>query len=176
MELFNILSSPANLIGWTLADNFSRKALPLITIPPQSYAIIASSATSFAQANPSVSSPVVETPGGIGNGLAKEGDMLLLQDNNGTIIDGVNWGTLDPAWPNYGPSLWNPALPAPSSGQSLYRITDGKDTDSPTDWDSSLTLSPGRKNGGQNPTPIPTLTPASFAYLPIVNKNRGGGW
>ena len=67
------------------------------------------------------------------------GDFLALVFNGpqDQTIDQVNWGTVNPNWPNYQrfQPFWNnaPAMPTDAS-RSLQRYPQGYDTDQPTDW------------------------------------------
>ena len=109
--------------------------------------------------------PASQLGGRIGSGLNPAGDFLALvqrgaQDNT---IDVVNWGTVDPNWPNYfrfQQAFWiNNAPTMPTDGlNSLQRYPNGYDTDQPTDF-RSLPKSPSNPPPTLTPTASPTGSP-----------------
>lgn len=86
-ELANRSEDPANLDGWTIADNHGTDALDGITIPPKGVVVVAATNNGPAEADAHIAD------GRIGNGLANSGDRLVLISDTGVIVDAVSWGT-----------------------------------------------------------------------------------
>jgi len=91
----------------------------------------------------------------IGTGLNPAGDFLALVQSGpqDVTIDQLNWGTVNPNWPNYQrfQPFWNnpPTMPT-DINRSLQRYPNGFDSDQPSDF-LALPVSPSN--------PPPTLTP-----------------
>jgi hypothetical protein len=151
-ELYNGGTSTVDLSGYTIYNSGGSDRLNVLTQPllgpGQTVAI---GATAFPDQK--IGSGLVPTPG----------DFLALVFNGpqDQTIDQVNWGTVNPNWPNYlqFQPFWNnaPAMPTDTT-RSLQRYPQGYDTDQPTDW-VQLPVSAGN--------PPPTYTPTSTA-LPVT--------
>ncbi|MCL5666158.1 MAG: lamin tail domain-containing protein [Patescibacteria group bacterium] len=134
IELYNTDSAPVNISNWTISDNSSTDTLastsPLI-IPAGGYAIITDkpSTWDYWEIPGNVLKIALNSP--IGNGLNDGGDLLILKDSDGKIMDWMNWGA---GTTKYGVTFWNPGVTAPAKGDFLARVPSGTDTDSPADW------------------------------------------
>jgi hypothetical protein len=160
VELYNPSPSPVSLSGWTVADNFSSKPLPAVVMAARSYLVVTGKASAFYSAHPSFAGALVEVSGGrIGNGLSNSADMVVLKDAGGTVIDSVNWGRPNNAWPNFHSRLQNPGPSPPPTGQTLGRLGT-QDHSTPGSWVVFLSPSPGNENPSAQavPTPTPTMT------------------
>jgi len=95
IEIYNLQTTRLSLSGWTLEDESgTRAAVPKnIAIPPQSYRVIAahSSVAGFFQIPDSLAVTLAPFPT-----LNNSGDILLLRDFSGAVIDSVayqmSWG------------------------------------------------------------------------------------
>ena len=119
VELFNPTDRPVELTGWRIRDNTASDVLEG-HLPASGYVVIAGSAEAIANFD-GAPAPIVIHDGRIGNGLANEGDRVLLEDPTGRTIDSVD----------YGSSL----LPLPEEGRSIARTGD--------DWVINTVPSPG---------------------------------
>jgi len=71
----------------------------------------------------------------LGNGLANEGDRVILKDNLGNIVDQMSYGT--------DTTVFNPSCSDVSEGHSLERSPAGKDTDTASDFVDRYPPTPG---------------------------------
>lgn len=169
IELYNPADQTVELAGWFLADNYSLKDLPRVTVSPGSYAVVAGSVEHFLAAYPAFTGALVGSPGRrIGNGLSNEADMLTLRSPSGEVADSVNWGSPEPYWPGYQRFLWDPGLSPPPPGRSLARLPGTWDPVSFSAWGSSLRPTPGQANAAPERTPTPTApmgSPGTSAQL-----------
>lgn len=138
VELFNPNEAAVDITGWQIADNQSADTLssssPLI-IGAKGYALMAVSSTTWEFWNRPLDVLLIEVEDGkLGGGLDNDGDLLILKDYSGRIIDQMNWGEANPAWTNYDQNIWNPGLATTSPGQMLGRVPSGQDTDTAADW------------------------------------------
>ena len=100
----------------------------------------------------------------IGSSLNPTSDFLALVQRGATdnVIDVVNWGPVNPNWPNYAqfaPYFFVSNAPTmPTDGlRSLQRYPNGFDSDQPTDF-VALPSSPAQPAPTFTPTPIVTAT------------------
>lgn len=138
LELYNAGTAPVDLAGWTLADNSASDKLPPFVLPAHGYAVIAASER-FRDAYSGFGGALLTLDGHIGNGLANDGDRVLLYDASGKLADGVSWG--DDA------SVLTPPVGAVASGHSIERSPPGRDTDAAADFADNPKSSPGRGIG-----------------------------
>lgn len=85
-EITNSGDEPADLSGWTVADNRSADPLGELVIPPQSSVVIGVSTDAGPEILPVISD------GRIGNGLANAGDQLTLLNAEGEVVSAMSWG------------------------------------------------------------------------------------
>jgi hypothetical protein len=112
VELFNTLSVPLLLTGWSIEDNNDDDVVPTIAIPSKGLAVLAPSLDLFGEF-PDIGTHVsIIEDGRLGNGLNDTGDRLILRDGSGRIIDAVSYGS--------DASLW--ALPLPQGGSRPYSL------------------------------------------------------
>ena len=100
VEIHNAGSEPIDLAGWTIGDNGEMDELPGVVVAPGAYVTVGGSA----EAADGGAGIVVED-GRIGNGLANTGDVVLLRDPRGRIVDEVDYRV--------------PPIPAPEAGRSI---------------------------------------------------------
>ncbi len=144
LELYNRSAFPINMNNWTISDATSTYTFPSYTIQPDSFLILCSAS------NYSLFSP-------FGNTLAlssmptlnDDGDSLKLRNENGKLINAVN----------YSSSWYNDAL-KDAGGWSLERIDPANPCAESTNWKASLNLAggtPGKINSvnANNPDATP---------------------
>jgi len=157
-ELYNNTSSPITLSGWTITDNHSSDTIPDLTLPANGFAVVAAKESGFKTNYSGFSGLIVYvTDGEVGNGLANDGDRLVLKNNTGAEIDAVSWGT--------DKSAFTPSVPSVDAGHSISRKEKGVDTNTAADWmDTHIGSTPPGPNPGTNPHPPdltePTSTPS----------------
>jgi len=133
VELYNRGSEAIDLSRWQICDNDSCDTLSG-TIPANNFALITKSGTTWNYWQIFSDVLKIELGNKIGNGLSNDADMLLLEDENGLIVDQVNWGRPTSTWENYNDNLWQPGLVPSGDGKIAARVPSGQDTDSPSDW------------------------------------------
>ena len=149
IELYNNADSDINLKDWSITDNHSTAIIhsASVYVPAKGFALIAKSAKTWTPAvgcwNPPSPAVIIKLGNKIGDGLADNGDRIILKDSNGTEIDAVSWGNDDYAF-----GVGNGVKPLTGDGKSIARKTKGVDTDSPDDW--GVLDNP---NPGTNPHP-----------------------
>jgi hypothetical protein len=106
----------------------------------------------------------VVTDGTIGNGLANEGDRLLLLDEEGRPVDALSYGS--------DREFFEPPAPAVPLGHSLERFPSDRDTDTAADFRDNPNPSPG---AGPAVGPTPTATALSEVRGPALSPRAGDG-
>jgi len=151
VELYNGTNETVDLSGWTLADNSSSDALPAGTVLPSGAFLIVTATTSTADFWPDIPDDVevVVLGSQIGNGLAADGDVVLLRDDEDTLIDAVSWGDDTTAF--------DPSVPGVAQGESIARTLLTVDTDTAADWEGRGIPSPGLAD-----VPLPSGVPETF--------------
>lgn len=92
LELYNAGTEPVDVGGWTVSDNQSADSLPSTLLPAQGFAVIAASGR-FREVYPSYGGNLIALADGrIGNGLANNGDRLVLRDAAGRLVDAAGVG------------------------------------------------------------------------------------
>ena len=136
VELYNQTSVPVDINGWFLCD--AQECDELLTdelIPPNGFALIIPDEEVLKQWEvPDDFVVIIISDGTIGDGLDNGRDALFLRRPDSEILDQLNWGDPNPAWPNYNDFLWVPGTPSAPDGSMLARIPTGFDTNEPTDW------------------------------------------
>ena len=130
VEIHNAGTTPIDLAGWTIGDNGATDDLRGFVIAPGARLTIGGS-TEAADGGVDI---VVED-GRIGNGLANSGDVVVLRDPQGRIVDEVDYRV--------------PPIPAPEAGRSIALTEAG--------WVLNTAPSPG--SDGVTPLLASLLTP-----------------
>ena len=128
VEIYNPTDEAVNISGWKIADNGGEDVIPSSNlIPAQGFAVITPKASTWTKW-PSISPETVKIVLGskIGNGLANDGDRVVLINNFGTEVDAVSYGTDTYAF--------DPSVPDVAEGHSIARSPKGFDTDQASDW------------------------------------------
>ena len=149
-ELYNSSAATATLTGWTISDNMSTDTLPDMSIAPGGFVIVAARAANFRENYPGYGGAIVELGQPIGNGLANDGDRLILRDNTGQTIDALSYGD--------NTSVFVPAIPT-VAGHRRVALSAGRRDETPTAPATSRPHdqpSPGQ--GWDEATPTPTTT------------------
>ena len=132
VEIYNQTNTALDISGWEICDNISCDILPTTPlIPAQKYAIIVADPSTVSSGLPAfwyLPSEVTMINLGelIGNGLANEGDRLILKRPDGVVVDQMNWRD--------DTGVWNPGAVDVAEGNVLARVPSGYDTDMPSDW------------------------------------------
>lgn len=136
IEIYNAGSVAFDLSGWSITDNTQTDTLVTtsLLLQPGNFAVIVGTNNS---GQPIASGAILIVLGNtaIGNGLAEDGDRLILKDNISNVVDQMNYGD-DTA-------VWNPARAGVAVGYSLERSPVGKDTDTASDFVDQSSPSPG---------------------------------
>ena len=150
-ELYNGTNSTIDLSSYVVYNSGGSDALNVLpnpTIAARSLLVV----------------PASQLGGQIGSSLNPASDFLALVQRGATdtVIDVVNWGSVNPNWPNYqqfaGYLFTSNAPTMPTDGtRSLQRYPNGFDSDQPTDF-VSLPSSPAQPVPTYTPTASPTAT------------------
>ncbi len=100
VEIHNAGTTPVDLAGWTIGDNRAMDDLPGVVVAPGARITIGGSAEAA-----DGGADIVLDDGRIGNGLANGGDVVVLRDPWGRVVDEVAYGV--------------PPIPAPEAGGSI---------------------------------------------------------
>ncbi len=133
VELVNAGAEPVDTTGWRFGDSQELDELPAATVPPGGFVVVAGKSATFA-AGVAVIRPA---DGTIGNGLNNKGEALRLVSPDGTEVDTISYGE--------NTSVFDPAPPAPASGQTIGTLVAGADPDS-ANWAATLRPTPGQAN------------------------------
>ncbi len=140
VELYNACSFSINIKDWTLEDNSSAASISSgnKTLASSTFAVLAFNASTWTYWSiPSSAEKIPIGAPGIGNGLANDGDRLILKDNNGIIADQMSYGDDSTIF-----SLPEPS-PVSAKGRSIARVVKGIDTDTAADWAYIANPNPG---------------------------------
>lgn len=132
-ELYNPGSEPVDLKKWKFCakDRCRQINRNIILDPGQFLRFTHDLSTRRFYAS---SSPEFLSLGGPYLNLDGLDDMLALYDNEGVLVDQVNWGEPASNWKNYNEYLWPDEVPAVPEGSVLGRLDENIDTDAPIDW------------------------------------------
>ncbi len=100
VEIHNAGSEPIDLAGWTIGDNGAMDELPGVVVAPGARLTIGGSREAA-----DGGADIVVEDGRIGNGLANTGDVVVLRDPRGRVVDEVDYRV--------------PPIPAPEAGRSI---------------------------------------------------------
>ena len=140
VEFFNLSSNPVNIGGWKFEDengNTNKLIETSFVIPPQEYFILASDSTAFAYFN-LFEYPYKNIVGASSLGLVNTGELILLKDVRGNLIDSVFYS-----------DDWNNRNIASTKNKSLERINPNLNGNDPLNWSTSVN-SLGGTPGNQN--------------------------
>lgn len=128
VEIYNPADIPIDISGWIIGDNGSEDIIPASGhIPAHGFAVITGSSTTWGYWDiPAEVIKIVLPDGKIGNGLANNGDRVILKKPDGTEVDAMSYGS-----DIYG---FNPACPDVAEGHMLGRQPNGYDTNQASDW------------------------------------------
>jgi len=165
VELYNAGPESVELGGWSLADNVAADTLPPAALPPGGYAVVAAS-PDFRRRYPAFQgTSLVLADGRIGNGLANEGDRLLLLDEEGRPVDALSYGVDH--------EFFEPPAPAVPPGHSLERFPSDRDTDTAADFRDNAYPSPGTGTTA-GITPTVAASPISQVRGQALSATEGG--
>lgn len=162
IELYNPTAFPISIENWDICDNTSCDNITTPTpIPAYGFAVIANNSSTFNTFWTSVPAEAIKIALGmtLGNGLAANGDRIILKNASDTIIDQVNYGN--------DTMVFNPAVAITGEdGKSIARVVKGWDTDSRDDWILNATPNPGT-NPGSDQIEIVRFTQAGVEVAAI---------
>ena len=138
VEIHNAGTTPIDLAGWTIGDNRAMDELPGVVVAPGERLTIGGSEEAA-----DGGADIVLEDGRIGNGLANGGDVVVLRDPRGRIVDEVDYRV--------------PPIPAPEAGRSIALTEAG--------WVLNTEPSPG----GDGVTPLL----ASLVTSPQASSEEG---
>ncbi len=165
-EVYNSSASAVTLDGWSVWNRDGSDVLPTFTVPANGFVVVAASEAAFRQNFPSFTGILVSlSDGTIGSGLADGyfdpahvGDLLCLKDAGGAVADKLNWGNVDPSWPNIGLVSWNPGVAIVGPTHVLGRYPDGAGSGAQSDWRDFAEATPGAGNPPPGTGLIPKTT------------------
>lgn len=138
VELFNAGGTTVNIKDWKITDNSgSDKTISASekNLEPGEYAVLARAANVFNKWT--IPDTALEIPLGqnFGNGLANGGDIVILKDSSGNVVDRVSYGD--------DTSAFDPSVGDVPEGHSIERNPHGFDTDTASDFVELEIPSPG---------------------------------
>ena len=146
IEMYNTCDETIEMVGWEIRDNYINKSdlIPSFNITPKGFAIIAANSIFYEDYSDFYGTIIIIEDGYIGNGLANNGDRLVLTDSSGNIIDELSYGsdtTINASW-----------MKKVGEGHSMERQPAGGEF-----IDNSV---PTPGSGLPAPTPTPVSTPS----------------
>src|SRR3989344_1839592 len=136
VEIYNQTNTDLDISGWQICDNISCDTLPTTPlIPAQKYAVIVADSSTVSNLLPAYwylpsEVTMINLNDLIGNGLANDGDRLILKRPDGVVVDEMNWQS--------DTGVWDPGAVDVAEGNVLARVPSGYDTDAPSDWSELL--------------------------------------
>ena len=140
VEFYNLSSESVNVGGWKFEDengNINKLSQTSFVIPSKEYFILASDSTAFTYFN-LFEYPYKNIVGASSLGLVNTGELILLKDVRGNVIDSVFYS-----------DKWNNRNIASTKGKSLERINPNLNGNDPLNWSTSVN-SLGGTPGNQN--------------------------
>ncbi len=137
-EIYNPNNHSVTLKNWTITDNSATDVIPEITIPGKGFAVVAAKESGFKTNYSSFSGNIVYiSDNAIGNGLANDGDRLILKNEKGEVADAMSYGS--------DKTIFDPSCSGVTSnaGHSLARNPTGYDSDKASDFIKLTTPTPG---------------------------------
>lgn len=128
IEIYNQTNQEIDISGWKICDNSECDDIPSSDpIPAGGFALITAKDTTWDYWQiPDKVIKIVLADGRIGNGLANDGDRVILKMPDGTEVDAMSYGT-----DNY---AFDPPAPDVEEGHILGRSPNGFDTNRASDW------------------------------------------
>lgn len=161
IELINNGLSTVDLEDWLLSDTGPDTGFyfsPGVIIPPGEHVVICRNLDDFSDFNPEVHNAIGELP----FGLSSNGDMIRLYDNEGNIIDAVDYYPFYP-WPET----------AVQTGSSIELIHPGLDNMDGANWQASpYGGTPGINNTGYLDIDLPVSEPLASDFECFPNPFR----
>ncbi len=140
VEFYNLTSDSINIGGWKIADengNINRLIETSFVIPPQDYFVLIADSNTVNRFD--LSSFNYKNVLGVSSlGLINTGELILLKDARGNVIDSVFYS-----------DKWNNKNIASTKGKSLERINPNLNGNDPLNWSTSVNSlggSPGKQN------------------------------
>lgn len=136
IEIYNGTQAAVNLGGWRIEDGFTFDTIPSGTIlSPGKFMVVAATSTTRSLWNIPPEA-FVALGGPIGDGLASDGDRVILKNSSGAIIDALSWGS--------NTTILKPSAPVAPYGYSTWRKSLSTDTNTASDWASQSQPTPGK--------------------------------
>jgi predicted ribosomally synthesized peptide with SipW-like signal peptide len=131
IEIYNPTDTAVSLKNWTLTENsgVEYKITENVSIPAKGFALIShdNDTWKFWGEFEGENIVTINLGGKVDNGwLNNDGDVVILRDGQGTVIDQMCYGT--------NKTIYNPASPDAPQGQSLERNPKGFDSDKGLDF------------------------------------------
>ena len=178
-EIYNTCNKAVEIVSWSISDNKKSDAIPSLNISPYGFAIIAASNNFSINFQNYIGTIIFIEDRSIGNGLANTGDLLILRDGGGNIIDQLSYGDnntiTSPPWPEVGDGhsiersplgcggFIDNANPTPGFGLTFPDST-CVPTPTPTPAPTPTLTPPPTPT----PTPEPTVTPMPTPITTII--------
>lgn len=140
VEFFNVSNDSVNIGGWKIEDensNFYKLSDISFTIPPKSFFILASDSSIFSKFN-LFDYQQLTIAGTSSLGLVNTGELILLKDVKGNVIDSVLYS-----------DKWHNRNISNTKGKSLERINPSLNGNDPLNWSTSVDFlggTPGKIN------------------------------
>jgi hypothetical protein len=137
IELYNPTGVTVNIKDWFIGDAGDSDNVSSSNrfVPPGGFVLIAKSNSTWSLWTEDPDADQVPIGDKIGDGLANTGDIVILRDNFGNLIDQVSWGTNTTAF--------NPSVSGVAEGHSIERDPDGVDTNTNADFVDRNPPTPG---------------------------------
>lgn len=136
IEIYNPLSTPLDLSRWTIRSQGTSQTIPNGTkLAPKSFLVFAGSANVRSLWTIPSSVQVIVFPSAFA-GFTGTGDHVYLQDNVGTRVDAVSYGSDSGAF--------SPPVSGVQLGHSIARGNLTADSNTSSDWIDSAAPTPGR--------------------------------
>lgn len=179
LELYNGCSFGINLKNWYLEDNYPFGTTYRETInqhyplyPDDDMVLLAINSSLWNQCWDLVPENALKIALGgsqLFGGLSNDGDRVTLYNPSGNPIDAMSYGDDTTYF-----SLPEPT-PQNQKGRSVYRLSDGVDTDTAVDWSYTDTPTPGASNSSANNLLNNLQTQAILPENPDGLDNGGDG-
>jgi len=139
VELYNPGDTSVDVRYWVLQDASGSHQLfnTYTPIPAHGFALISQRPSTWTLYWPGIPQGVliIENYTKIGNGLANDGDRLILKDDHQNIVDQISYGN--------DTTIFNPSIPTVAKGHSIERQPAGKYTGTAADFIDQVNPTPG---------------------------------
>ena len=169
VELYNAGPYAVELTGWALLDNTARDSLSGASLEPRAFAVVAAG-PDFEADYPAFDGLLIFAGDGrIGNGLANQGDRMILLDAERRPVDALSYGDDS--------EIFDPPIAAVAPGHCLERTPVGYDTDTARDFRDNPRPSPGSASEIASASLTPSATPPGDVSLVrgATGFGEGGG-